>query len=65
MLRLEHSYDTALPISWVDYVIETTGINPVGHFVWYYPPDNSIFGCPLAITLKGWIINRLLEIKEG
>lgn len=50
------TYDWALPQMWVNDVIEMTGENPVGHFVWGYGN-----GEPVPITREGVVILRVYE----
>ena len=45
------TYDTALPISWVETFRQQTGVDPYGLFVWAYPPK-SLGGEPFALTNK-------------
>ena len=60
------SYDTALPIQWVDYVnsriLLDENENVSVHFVWVYP-DKEIFGFPFALDMRGKeILGKLASI---
>ena len=47
------NFDCALPQHWVDEMKHNHGFDVRPHFVWGYMGDNSLWGCPLAITEQG------------
>ena len=57
-------YDTALPIDWIDEVMEKTGMYPAG-VVWLYDDNGilgtkcAIFGRPYAVTMFGYWVLKL------
>uniref|UniRef100_A0A6M3L133 Uncharacterized protein n=1 Tax=viral metagenome TaxID=1070528 RepID=A0A6M3L133_9ZZZZ len=55
-------YDFALPQSWFEEVMATTGCKPLGHIVWCY--DGSMFGYPYAMDMYGWWVLRLYTIAQ-
>jgi len=64
------SYDTALPINWVDDVMEKTGQYPYG-IVWLYDdkgllgPKCGIFGRPYPVSMSGYWILKIYQMKGG
>jgi hypothetical protein len=58
------SFDTAIPIGWVDDVIKVTNERPYG-FVWDYS-DGSIYGNPFPLTKEAYILlEKYNAAKEG
>lgn len=57
------TYDTSVPQSWFDDVMDATDESPFCQVVWLYP-ENSTFGFPAAVTAKGseilyrWAMNK-------
>lgn len=58
------SYDWAVPQSWWDETHKCTGLNPAGHIVWRYAQNDGMWGRPYAIDMLGWIIIRLVTMKQ-
>jgi hypothetical protein len=64
------SYDTALPIDWVNDVMEKTGRFPYG-VVWLYDgkgllgPKCGIFGRPYSVSMYGYCILKIYQMKGG
>jgi hypothetical protein len=56
------TFDYAYPVDWAVDVIQKTGMNVHG-IVWLYDEQASIFGRPYAVTLYGWIVLRLYNLK--
>jgi hypothetical protein len=58
-----HTYDYAVPQPWFDDVIDRTGVNPCGCFVWLYDGKYKTFGRPYPINVRGWVICKMLNIE--
>jgi hypothetical protein len=63
-LREKGSFDYALPQYWVDHVMATTGLFPNG-VVWLYDEKAPAFGRPYAVSMYGWWVLKLYEIKAA
>lgn len=59
------SIEFALPKGWFNLVLETTGVSPSGHIVWYYPATGCSGGRPEAVTGSGEDLLRLMRELEN
>ena len=60
----DKTYDFAIPQSIFNEYLEVSNQNPSGHIVWLYD-EQSRCGRPYSLTMTGWIILRLHQIKYG
>lgn len=58
------TFDWAMPQDWFDYALRLTSLSPLGHIVWLYDKQAGYCGRPYALDQLGWIILRLLNLKE-
>ena len=59
----DSTFDWAIPQSIYDENYEVSGHNPNGHIVWSY--ENNHWGEPYSLTMLGWIILRLHQLRYG
>jgi len=54
------TFDWAIPQEFFDQL----GGSPAGHVVWLYEGP-GMWGVPFPLTLKGWILLRIHDLKFG